>query len=163
MSEDIDILAEMVVQAASEKGKTIAVAESCTGGMVAASITSVAGCSDVFLGGVVSYSNDLKELLLGVSHQTLVTHGAVSPETVLEMVVGLHERTHADVAVSISGIAGPSGGTAEKPVGLVYIAIRGCMGVERVREFRFTGNRQQVRLQSTSEALGLMLQTLKEC
>ncbi|MES0335755.1 MAG: CinA family protein [Candidatus Magnetobacterium sp. LHC-1] len=131
--------------------------------MVAASITSVAGCSDVFLGGVVSYSNDLKELLLGVSHQTLVTHGAVSPETVLEMVVGLHERTHADVAVSISGIAGPSGGTAEKPVGLVYIAIRGCMGVERVREFRFTGNRQQVRLQSTSEALGLMLQTLKEC
>ncbi|MBF0337286.1 MAG: nicotinamide-nucleotide amidohydrolase family protein [Nitrospirae bacterium] len=163
MPKDDSTLADMVVQAASEKGKTIAVAESCTGGMVAASITSVAGSSAVFLGGVVSYSNELKELLLGVSHQTLATHGAVSPEAVLEMVVGLHERTHADVAVSISGIAGPSGGTAEKPVGLVYIAIRGCKGVERVREFRFKGNRQQVRVQSTAVALGLILQTLMEC
>ncbi|MBF0317234.1 MAG: CinA family protein [Nitrospirae bacterium] len=147
---------------ASDKGKTIAVAESCTGGMVAAGITSVPGCSSVFLGGVVSYSNALKELLLGVSRQTLATHGAVSPQTVMEMVIGLHKMTNADVTAAISGIAGPSGGTDEKPVGLVYIAIRGCRGVDRVYEFRFAGDRQQIRLQSTSEALRLMLQTLGE-
>ncbi|MBF0538099.1 MAG: CinA family protein [Nitrospirae bacterium] len=162
MSQD-NTLAERVVALASDKGKTIAVAESCTGGMVAAAITSVAGCSRMFSGGVVSYSNDLKELFLDVSRETLQNHGAVSPQTALEMVIGLHERTDADLTVAITGIAGPSGGTIEKPVGLVYIAIRGCRGVERVREFRFTGDRQQIRLQSTSEALRGMLESLSFC
>ncbi|KJU83274.1 competence/damage-inducible protein CinA [Candidatus Magnetobacterium bavaricum] len=163
MTQDNETLAARVVGMAIDKGKTLAVAESCTGGMVAAEITSVAGCSSVFLGGVVSYSNALKELLLGVLRQTLATHGAVSPQTVMEMVVGLHKKTNADITAAISGIAGPSGGTPEKPVGLVYIAIRGGKGGERVHEFRFTGDRRQIRLQSTSEVLRLMLVALTEC
>ncbi|MBF0342598.1 MAG: CinA family protein [Nitrospirae bacterium] len=158
--QDIAALAERVVEAASKRCKTIAVAESCTGGMIAAAITSVAGSSRVFLGGVVSYSNELKELFLNVSRETLISHGAVSPQTALQMVRGIASRTNADLAVAVTGIAGPSGGTIDKPVGLVYISVKGIGGVEAVHEFRFTDDRQEIRGKTTTEALRLLFGAL---
>ncbi len=115
-------LAEVVVARLKQNKLTLSTAESCTGGAVAAEITSVSGASDVFFGGIVSYSNEEKIRQLGVSEATLVQFGAVSPETAREMVIGLTTRTKSDISVAITGIAGPTGGTAEKPVGLVYIA-----------------------------------------
>ncbi len=105
------------------KKKTLALAESCSGGKMAARLTARAGSSDYFLGSVVSYSNQLKEKALGVSHATLEKHGAVSPETACEMVTGIIESTNADYGIAVTGIAGPTGGTQEKPVGTVWLAI----------------------------------------
>ena len=104
------------------EGLTLVTAESCTAGSVAAAITAVAGSSQFFKGGIIAYSNEIKENLLGVNHGTLETHGAVSEETVIEMVKGAMETLKTDCAVSTSGIAGPGGGTREKPVGTVWIA-----------------------------------------
>ncbi len=115
-------LVEVVVAQLKQNKLTLSTAESCTGGAVAAEITSVSGASDVFVGGVVSYSNNEKVRQLGVSEATLAQFGAVSPETAREMAIGLTTRTQSDIGVAITGIAGPTGGTAEKPVGLVYIA-----------------------------------------
>ena len=107
----------------TEQGLTLVTAESCTGGLVAHRITNVPGSSAYYLGGVVVYSNEMKEALLGVRHETLLAHGAVSEETAREMARGARQRLGADLAVSVTGIAGPAGGTPEKPVGLVYIAL----------------------------------------
>jgi PncC family amidohydrolase len=116
-------LEETIGQLLLAQGLTLATAESCTGGLVAHRITNVSGSSAYYLGGVVAYSNDMKEALLGVRHETLLAHGAVSEETAREMARGARQRLGADLAVSVTGIAGPTGGTAEKPVGLVYIAL----------------------------------------
>lgn len=105
------------------EGLTLATAESCTAGNVAAAITSVAGSSQFFKGGVIAYSNEIKEHLLGVSHDTLETYGAVSEETVTEMAKGAMKAMNTDCAVATSGIAGPTGGTPDKPVGTVWIAV----------------------------------------
>ena len=107
----------------AEQGLTLATAESSTGGLVAHRITSVSGSSAYYLGGFVTYANEAKEALLGVRSETLVAHGAVSEETALEMARGARERLGADVGIATTGIAGPTGGTLEKPVGLVYIAL----------------------------------------
>ena len=104
------------------EGLTLVTAESCTAGSVAAAITAVAGSSQFFKGGIIAYSNEIKESLLGVTHETLETHGAVSEETVIEMVKGAMKALKTDCAVATSGIAGPGGGTPEKPVGTVWIA-----------------------------------------
>lgn len=104
-------------------GIKLAMAESCTGGALAASLTQFEGASDYFLGGVVAYSNELKESLLKVSPKTLEVYGSVSSETVIEMVVGLFGATSADIAIAVSGILGPAGGTEDKPVGTVWMAI----------------------------------------
>ncbi|OQX90062.1 MAG: competence/damage-inducible protein A, partial [Candidatus Coatesbacteria bacterium 4484_99] len=104
-----------------QNGMTISTAESCTGGLVSNRIVSVPGASDYFLGGVVAYSNEAKSNLLGVSEKTLSTFGAVSPETAEEMALGVRKKFASNIAVSTTGIAGPTGGTAEKPVGLVYV------------------------------------------
>ena len=104
------------------EGLTLVTAESCTAGSVAAAITAVAGSSQFFKGGIIAYSNEIKESLLGVNHETLETHGAVSEETVIEMVKGAMKAMKTDCAVATSGIAGPGGGTPEKPVGTVWIA-----------------------------------------
>src|SRR5688500_16656339 len=115
-------LAQSVVDKLTELGQTLAVAESCTGGRLSAAITGVPGSSAVFLGGIVSYSNDVKEALLDVKEETLRLHGAVSPETAREMAAGVKTRLGSDYGIGITGIAGPDGGTSDKPVGLVYVA-----------------------------------------
>ena len=107
----------------SDRGLTLSTAESCTGGLLAHRITSVSGSSAYYLGGFVTYANEAKEALLGVKRETLLAHGAVSEETALEMARGARERLGADLGISTTGIAGPTGGTSEKPVGLVYIAL----------------------------------------
>jgi nicotinamide-nucleotide amidase len=147
-----DTLEGVVVELLDAQHKTISVAESCTGGMLASKIVNVPGSSNVFNEGLVTYSNIAKMTYLNVQEQTLKEHGAVSPEVVSEMVKGLEERTGADILVSISGIAGPSGGTADKPVGLVYFGIR-HKGHTKVYRKVFNGDRYMVRFRATIFAL----------
>ncbi|MCJ7754543.1 MAG: nicotinamide-nucleotide amidohydrolase family protein, partial [Thermoanaerobaculales bacterium] len=156
---DTDGLAEVVLEGLRQRRQTLATAESCTGGLISADLTEVAGSSDVFLGGVVSYSNDAKEALLGVEHETLVAHGAVSEEVALSMARGVRERMAADWGIGITGIAGPGGGTAEKPVGLVHWAIAGPTGVE-ARHRVFLGDRSIIRGWSVNAALDLLRRCL---
>ena len=128
VGEDCETLDELVHKTLIEKGLTLATAESCTGGNIARLLTAQAGASAYFKGGVVAYSNETKERALGVKHETLLAHGAVSEETVRQMAEGVRERLHADYAVATTGIAGPTGGTPEKPVGTVWIAVASPQG-----------------------------------
>lgn len=141
-------------QALLDKNMKIATAESCTGGMIASKITSVPGASGCFDCGVVTYSNEQKQKLLGVNPETLENFGAVSEETALEMCKGVKELASADFGISVTGIAGPGGGTPEKPVGTVWIGICG-ENVHQAFCFRFNGNRTQVRQQTAFTALEL--------
>jgi PncC family amidohydrolase len=120
---DLVALAGHLQEACLERGLTVAVAESCTGGLIAAAITEVPGSSGYFLGGVVSYSNAAKEAFLDVPHALIEAHGAVSREVAVAMATGARARFGADLAVSVTGVAGPDGGTPDKPVGLVYIGV----------------------------------------
>lgn len=137
-----------------KRGETLATAESCTGGMVAARIVSVPGASEVFGYGYITYSNEAKHRVLQVSEQTLAGYTAVSRETAEEMAAGCAKNAQADLALSVTGLAGPGGGTADKPVGLVYI---GCCyrGDVTVKEYRFDGDRQQIREDAACAALEL--------
>lgn len=148
-------LAQAVLRESHEAGLTIAAAESCTGGMIAAALTDVPGSSDVFLGGVVSYSDHLKETALHVPAETLSSQGAVSAETAEAMALGVRELTGADVCVSVTGVAGPGGGTAEKPVGLVWFGVLSSRGAFQ-ESFRFPGERAIVRMRATTRALELV-------
>lgn len=141
-----------IVTALIEHKITIATAESCTGGKIAAAITDVPGASEIFGYGMVTYSNDAKIKILGVKEETLAAHGAVSPETAYEMAAGLKRVSGADVAVSVTGIAGPGGGSPEKPVGLVYMGIAYGNDVF-VKKNLFQGERDEVRLQTVETAL----------
>ena len=136
------------------KGLRMSAAESCTGGMIGCMMTSVPGSSDVFLGSAVTYSNEAKESILKVSHQTLMDHGAVSEETARQMAIGSIDAYGSDIAVAVTGIAGPGGATDTKPVGLVYIAVAdGPRTV--VTKNNFEGDRQSVRKQTALEAIRL--------
>lgn len=139
-----------------EKGMLLATAESCTGGMIAARITSVPGASSVFMGGIVSYANAVKRDWLGVPQAVLDRAGAVSAECAEAMAAGARERLRADVAVSVTGIAGPDGGTPEKPVGLVYLGTATAAGVASERCV-FEGDREAVRRAAADRALALFL------
>ncbi len=130
-------------------------AESCTGGMIGCMMTSISGSSDVFLGSAVTYSNESKERILGVSHQTLLDHGAVSEETAREMAKGAIDVYGSDVSLAVTGIAGPGGATPEKPVGLVYIAVADGPRTVVTKNI-FEGDRQAVRKQTAVEALKLL-------
>ena len=141
-----------IVTALIEDKITIATAESCTGGKIAAAMTDVPGASEIFGYGMVTYSNDAKIKILGVKAETLAAHGAVSPETAYEMAAGLKRVSGADVAVSVTGIAGPGGGSPEKPVGLVYMGIAYGDDVFVKKNF-FQGERDEVRLQTVETAL----------
>lgn len=142
---------------------TIATAESCTGGMVAAALTDVPGSSAAFLGGVVAYDDALKSSALGVKPATLAAHGAVSKETALEMAAGARRVTGADWALSTTGIAGPGGGTASRPVGLVWFGLDGPAGASAF-ERRFPGDRTAVRMRATAAALDLLrLAIVRSC
>lgn len=147
--------AENLVALLRARGLTCATAESCTGGGVGSAITSVPGSSAVFSGGVISYSNEVKNRVLGVSQETLNTVGAVSSETAIQMARGARELTRADIAVSITGIAGPDGGSEEKPVGLVWFGIASEAG-ERAEKAIFRGDRARIREQAVIHALGML-------
>ncbi len=137
------------------RGLTLATAESCTGGLVAARLTEVPGSSDVFLGASVAYSNELKAGQLGVPEELLATHGAVSAEVAAAMAQGARARLGADVAVAVTGVAGPGGGTETKPVGLVFLHAAGPAG-ELARRLDFPGDRETIRRRSTVAALHLV-------
>ncbi|MEK9552283.1 MAG: CinA family protein [Alphaproteobacteria bacterium] len=159
MTAGIDMaLAAQVVAAGTAAAKTIVTAESCTGGMVAAALTDISGASAVLDRGLVTYSNEAKSSLLGVTEATLASHGAVSSQTAAEMAAGaLAAAPQSHVAVAITGIAGPGGGSAEKPVGLVWfgLAVRG-EAVETGHHL-FDGDRAAIRTQAANEALKLLL------
>ena len=140
---------------------TISTVESCTGGLVAARLINVAGVSEVFKTGYITYSNKAKRRLLGIKKSLLVKHGAVSKETAREMAKGAALISKADVTVSITGIAGPDGGTEEKPVGLVYIGCSVC-GKVTVKEYHFSGSRAKIRESTVSAALSLMRECILE-
>lgn len=145
------------------KNLTLASAESCTGGLVAKMITDVAGCSDVFEGGVVSYSNNVKMKLLGVKPETLEKHGAVSGETAKEMALGVRLACMADIGISTTGIAGPTGGTAEKPVGTVYIGISfGDICESELLSINPEYSREKIRNVAAQKILELLYKKIKE-
>jgi nicotinamide-nucleotide amidase len=149
--------AAQVLELFRARGLKIATAESCTGGLVAGALTEIAGSSDVVDRGFVTYSNDAKEAMLGVPPATLARHGAVSAETAAAMAVGALENSSADIVVAITGIAGPGGGTQQKPVGLVHFAAASRDGRNLARERRYGDvGRQSVREQSVAEALDLL-------
>jgi nicotinamide-nucleotide amidase len=158
-AEDDRPVQELVLDLAREQGLTIAAAESCTGGLVAARLTSVPGASDVFRGGIVAYDNDVKLAQLGVPDETLASHGAVSPETAAAMAAGARRSLDADVAIAVTGIAGPGGGTPEKPVGLVELHASGPGG-EIASELNFPGDREAIRRRATAAALHLLRELL---
>jgi len=152
-------LAQTVVNAALAHKATLALAESCTGGRVAAEICGVNGASEIFLGGVVAYSNAVKNSVLGVPQELLDTCGAVSAETAHAMAGGARRVLGATHCVAVTGIAGPTGATATKPVGRVYIAIALPQGTH-VERFNFTGTRHAVQTQATEAALRILLAAL---
>ncbi|HTK44420.1 MAG TPA: nicotinamide-nucleotide amidohydrolase family protein [Patescibacteria group bacterium] len=140
MAGGIVALAEQLQGICLGRGLTVALAESCTGGLVAATITEVPGSSGYFLGGVVSYSNEAKVAFLDVPQGTLDAHGAVSAQVAKAMAAGCRARFEASLAASITGVAGPDGGSEEKPVGLTYVGLATAAGVD-VRRFQFAGDR----------------------
>lgn len=154
-------LEKAVVDLLHANNLTVTCAESCTGGLLSSRLVNVAGVSDVYKSGLITYSNKAKRKLLGVKKSTLQKHGAVSAQTAEEMVKGAAFVSRADVAVAVTGIAGPDGGTEEKPVGLVYIACS-VKGTVTVQEFHFRGNRMKVRDASATAALMLMRNCILE-
>jgi nicotinamide-nucleotide amidase len=158
-SRDERPIEEHVLALMRARGLTMCTAESETGGLIAARLTSIPGSSDVFVGGVVAYANEVKEAALGVPVELLATHGAVSAEVAEAMAHGARARLGADVAVAVTGIAGPAGGTEEKPVGLVYLHAEGPDG-SAAREFTFPGDRDSIRARSAVLALHLVRRLL---
>jgi len=161
IDEDTDILATSLLEAARQRGLLIATAESCTGGLVAAALTSVAGSSDVFDRGFVTYTNEAKQQLLGVSTSSLEKLGAVSDAVVKEMAYGALANSMADIAVSITGIAGPGGGSRDKPVGTVWFGIA-QLGEPPIAILKQYGsqNRDSIRREAVVTALSLVLEAI---
>jgi nicotinamide-nucleotide amidase len=159
-SENERTIAEIVLELCRARGLTLATAESCTGGMVAARLTSVAGASDVFLGSVVAYANAVKASELGVAQELLEKHGAVSAEAAAAMAHGVRARLGSDIGVAVTGVAGPDGGTEEKPVGLVFVHAVGPDG-EEARRTELPGDRAMVRGRATAASLHLVRRLLE--
>jgi nicotinamide-nucleotide amidase len=151
-STEGEAMEEVVARVLTENRATIAVAESCTGGLLAERLTNIPGSSSYFLGGVVCYSNDLKSALVDVPAELIESKGAVSPEVALALAEGIRKRTGATIGVGVTGIAGPGGGTPEKPVGLVHIGIADERG-PRERRFQFPGDRERIRMHASQTAL----------
>jgi PncC family amidohydrolase len=150
-------LVEQLQERCVAAGLTVATAESCTGGLISKLLTDVAGSSGYFRGGVVSYSNEAKTALLDVPEEQLVAHGAVSAQVARAMAVGVLHRTGADVAVAVTGISGPGGGSAAKPVGLTYVAVAG-MDAADVRRYLWSGDRAANREATARAAIELLLE-----
>lgn len=156
-----ETLEEVVGMYLVMRQKTVATAESCTGGLLGERITRVAGSSGYYLGGTVCYSNELKTKFAGVSPRLLETYGAVSKPVAQALAEGIRRKTNASIGVGITGVAGPGGGTEEKPVGMVFIAVADDRGTE-VREFRFPGDRERVRLLSSQFALEMLRRRIRK-
>jgi nicotinamide-nucleotide amidase len=159
-SEDGTSVDDQVAAQLLARGLSVAVAESCTGGLAAARLTDRPGASAYVLGGIVAYSNDVKESVVGVPRATLVEFGAVSAETAVALADGARERLSADLGIGVTGIAGPGGGTPEKPVGLVWVAVSSREGAQIVRQTRMPGGRADVRERTTTLALHLLRRLL---
>ena len=156
----MDLADQLLTKLKNKKWKLVT-AESCTGGMISTAITDKAGSSAVFERGFVTYSNQAKIDCLGVSATTLEKHGAVSLQTAEEMAKGALDNSEAKISIAVTGIAGPDGGTAQKPVGLVYIGYGIKGGIVQAKAFNFTGmNREDVRLNTTKEAFKILLSLL---
>lgn len=151
---------EQVIFALRERGLTLATAESCTGGGIGARLTSVSGSSAVYRGGVISYCNEIKHKLLGVEQMALDEFGAVSDVVARQMAQGARSTLQADIAISVTGLAGPNSDESGKPVGLVYVGVATEAGAS-AREYRFSGDRDAVRVQAATAALELLLQAAK--
>jgi nicotinamide-nucleotide amidase len=149
-------LAQSVLDACRARGWHVAIAESCTGGLVAGALTAIAGSSDVVERGFVTYSNEAKSELLGVPPETIAAHGAVSSETAAAMAEGAVARAPVDLAISVIGVAGPGGGSATKPVGLVIFGLARRQGPSRTERRVFDGDRSAVRQAAVHMALGLL-------
>ncbi|CAN5204533.1 competence/damage-inducible protein A [soil metagenome] len=160
-SEDERSIAEIVLDLCRSRSLTLATAESCTGGLVAARLTSVPGSSDAFRGSVVAYADEIKESELGVARSVLEEHGAVSAQAAQEMAAGVRKRLGADVSVAVTGVAGPGGATVEKPVGLVFLHASGPSG-EEARRIDLPGDREMVRGRATAAALHLVRRLLTQ-
>ena len=156
MMPELDKLSEEVGRSLCSSGLTISCAESCTGGLLTSILTDVPGSSSYVMGGIVSYSNDVKSNLLHISDDTLSVYGAVSAETAREMAEGIRNLIQTDIGVGITGVAGPGGGSREKPVGLVYIALS-CMQHITVIENYFSGTRTENKRMAVEKAL-IMIQ-----
>ncbi|MDE2776614.1 MAG: CinA family protein [Chloroflexota bacterium] len=162
MTRDLMALSRQVGAALIERGETVCAAESCTGGLILSSLTDRAGSSAYVAGGVVSYSNEAKMRLLGVCETTLIAHGAVSEETAAEMARGALALFDTDYALSVTGIAGPGGGTAEKPVGLTYIGLAGPQGSLQVAPHVWDSDRIGNKAASVEAAFNLLLDALRD-
>ncbi len=159
---DITDVATSVLIACRRRGLQIATAESCTGGLIAAALTEIAGSSDVMDRGFVTYSNEAKMAMLGVMSETLKAYGAVSKETALEMATGALANSNADIAIAVTGVAGPGGGSVQKPVGLVHIAVATEVGAVH-HECRFGDvSREAVRLETVRFALQMVLKAAED-
>ena len=154
-------LPDRVGQMLCAKGYTISCAESCTGGLLTSTLTDVPGSSAYVMGSVVSYSNDVKSRILHVAEETLAAHGAVSPETARAMAEGVRNLMQTDVGVGITGIAGPGGGSPEKPVGLVYIAVS-TPGKTSVEKNVFSGVRAEIKRAAVNKALAMVQEMIRE-
>ncbi len=157
MDEPLEVVIGRLLR---ERRQTLAVAESCTGGLVGHRITNVPGSSEYFLGAIVAYSYEAKERLLGVRHQTLYEHGAVSRETVVEMARGARQAFRSDLGLAVTGIAGPGGGLPNKPVGLTWIALSTREG-EWTERHVWEGDRLQNKADSVEASLGLLARVLE--
>jgi PncC family amidohydrolase len=158
MADTLVELARQLQAACLGRGLTVATAESCSGGLVAHALTEVPGASGYLRGAIVAYANDVKEAALGVPADVLAAHGAVSAQVALAMADGVRTRLHADLGVAVTGVAGPDGGTADKPVGLVYVAVAGGGRDASVRRFLWSGDRSANKTASAEAAIRMLLE-----
>ena len=158
---EIKILSLKLYELLKDKNIMISTAESCTGGLIGKTLTDISGISAHYGYGFITYSNEAKQNLLGVKRETLELFGAVSSDTVKEMVTGALLKSGADVAVSVSGIAGPGGGSEEKPVGLVYIGIKSKENDAKSHRFIFDGTREEVRQKTVEKAIELVIEEIE--
>ena len=164
MNDEIRSLAKQVIEAAGKQHLTIATAESCTGGGIGAALTSVSGSSSIFEGGIISYADDVKINLLDVPKKTIKKHGAVSKQTAKAMAEGARKTLSTDIAISVTGIAGPTGGSPDKPVGTVWVGLSQKNCDTKAERFIFTNEgRESVRADTILQALKLLKQALGSC
>jgi nicotinamide-nucleotide amidase len=158
-AEDAGDMASVVLELCRRAGHTLVVAESCTGGMIGSRLTAIPGSSDVFLGGTIAYANSVKTADVGVPAEMLAAHGAVSEPVARQMASGVRERLGAGIAIAVTGVAGPGGGTEEKPVGTTWIAID-VAGEVRAQRSVFIGDRAEIRFRASQLALELVRRAL---